>query len=412
MELLLSGALVFGLAQLPRELDALFYSAFNRLAAEQATVALLVWVYAKVALVTLIGTFVLHLVARGYWVALVGLDSVYPGGIRWDRLLLGPHLRAVSREGGDDMASRIEGADNAASRIFGVGIGLALAMMVPLAFAAVGALLNPAIAWIFPRASEQPWGFWLIGILLAAYTLVYLVDRRLGHRFAPGSVPARGLRVVFRRTAFLGMGRPNNALIAIFQGAEGAGRTTLVILAVIVPVMGLVGAQLLADADGWDLGRFVGLPDDRPGTADVLLPGHYGNLRGDGRTVAPIPFIPERLVRGPYVELFVPYLPRRETALVAERCRGAVAALAGGAPPRAAVDCVGALHPVTLDGAPITVAFDAASDPLTGNRGLLAMIPAAGLSPGRHELTVGRPPPAARDGKKAQRPPYRILFWR
>src|SRR4051794_24559506 len=78
MELLISGATVFGLMQLPARLDAIFYDLFNRGSEQVASLLMPLWIYAKVALLTLIGTFVLHLVLRGLWVAMVGLDSVYP----------------------------------------------------------------------------------------------------------------------------------------------------------------------------------------------------------------------------------------------------------------------------------------------------------------------------------------------
>ncbi|MGA8890635.1 MAG: hypothetical protein WB493_03635, partial [Anaeromyxobacteraceae bacterium] len=76
------------------------------------------------------------------------------------------------------------------------------------------------------------------------------------------------------------------------------------------------------------------------------------------------------------------------------------------------LDCVGALFPVRLDGQPLPVRYDAAADPLTGNRGLLAMIPVTGLAAGRHELEVDRPRPPKADAGARTRPPWRIPFWR
>lgn len=414
MELLLSGALVFGLAQLPREVDALFYPAFNRLSGGGELLALLAWLYAKASLLTLLGTFVLHLAARGYWVALVGLDSVYPGGIRWERLQMGPYLREAS--GSDDpggMAARIERADDRASRIFGMGVGLALATLVPLLLVVFGALLDALLASL-PSPPRRPWGLTVAATLLVGYGLLYLVDRWLGPRIPAGSAAGRVLRGAFRRLRWLGLGNPGSALIAIFQGAEGTGRTTLLTTAVLLPVTALVALQLLAETGRLDLGRFPGLPDDRPGAQELLLPGHYGNQRGDGRTANPLPFIPERVVRGPYLELFVPYVPRRDAVAVDARCpepRGGRLDPAGAAAGevRDRLDCVGALFPVRLDGQPLAVRFDAATDPMTGNRGLLAM---TGLAPGRHELEIDRPRPPEDDSRARARPPWRIPFWR
>ena len=39
-------------------------------------------------------TFIAHLCLRGYWIALLGLESVWSDGWNWDRLKLGPlHAR-------------------------------------------------------------------------------------------------------------------------------------------------------------------------------------------------------------------------------------------------------------------------------------------------------------------------------
>lgn len=36
-----------------------------------------------------------HIAIRGYWVALIGLKTTFPGGVRWERLLsTGPVSRA------------------------------------------------------------------------------------------------------------------------------------------------------------------------------------------------------------------------------------------------------------------------------------------------------------------------------
>ena len=86
MELLISGATVFGLLQLPALADSLLFHAHNSGPPIVALFVLPLWIYVKTALLTLAATFVVHLCLRGYWVALVGLSSVYPGGVRWDRV--------------------------------------------------------------------------------------------------------------------------------------------------------------------------------------------------------------------------------------------------------------------------------------------------------------------------------------
>ena len=40
-------------------------------------------------------TFALHLLLRAQWIALVGMDSVYPQGVRLDKLRMGPIQRGT-----------------------------------------------------------------------------------------------------------------------------------------------------------------------------------------------------------------------------------------------------------------------------------------------------------------------------
>ena len=40
--------------------------------------------YVKLILYTLISCFILHLCTRAYWVGLIGLETVFPHGVRWE----------------------------------------------------------------------------------------------------------------------------------------------------------------------------------------------------------------------------------------------------------------------------------------------------------------------------------------
>jgi len=83
LELFLSGAFVFATFQLP----GLIESAYSRVAPHVTdTMDFVVFngvLYAKAIAFTLIAMFSIHLVMRAYWVALMGLHSVFPKGIRW-----------------------------------------------------------------------------------------------------------------------------------------------------------------------------------------------------------------------------------------------------------------------------------------------------------------------------------------
>ena len=279
MELLISGATVFGLMQMPGLADKFLFHVHNTGAEVVSGFVLPLWIYVKSALVTLIATFVAHLALRGYWIALVGLSSVYPDGIRWAQVAqrTGPFMLAWMKERFGDIDATIERADNRATRVFGVGFAVATLMQIP------------------------------IGLVL-------------------------------------------------------------------------------------------------------VLPAHYDSQRGDGVMLVPVPTIPDPVVRGPYLRLFIPYFPRRHGESMRSACPGM---LRDDADARARLACLQSLHAVAIDGVPVDVPFDAAEDPLTGQRGMLAMIPMVDVAPGRHELTVS-PAPLDRDRAEGADPItlYRIPFWR
>jgi hypothetical protein len=176
-------------------------------------------------------------------------------------------------------------------------------------------------------------------------------------------------------------------------------------------VMAIVLAQAVGPRLGLELGGYLGLPEDEAAAADTLLPRHYASQRGDDATLRPVPHIPDPVVRGGYVRLFIPYFPQRHTPAMQRLCPAALAD-AGNAGSRTRLDCLARMHAVAVDGVPVNVPFDAAEDPATGQRGLLAMIPVHDLPRGRHELTLMPSPRTEQRDAEDPPEPYRIPFWR
>lgn len=415
MELLISGATVFGLLQLPELVDRVMFNMNNGSAMEIAGLVMALWIYAKFSLLTLICTFILHLALRGHWVALVGLHSVYPRGIRWEKLhqRMGPNYLEASREQCGDIGEMIERADNRASRVFGVGFGMAAVMLVPILL--VGSAV--ALIWLFLALGGPEGNATLVGLAVAflllflPYGLLVTWDRTRGRRIARDSAEARWLRRGFRFYGAIGFSRSNNPLLMLFASNEGGRQTAWLVGTTVALMMGVVSLQAISARVGWGFGDYRGLPDDRVTSTDILLPMHYASRRGEAVILVPPPYIPDPVVRGPYLPVFIPYLPSRHNVAMTRRCPDALAD-AGEGGVRARLDCLAAIHDIRIDGQPVAVALDAAEDPQTGQRGMVAMIPMAGLARGRHELTLM---PATGKGRRpvdAQTRPYRIPFWR
>lgn len=414
MELLLSAATVFGLMQLPAMLDGLLYATMPRFEREAGTLILLPYVYIKAAVQMLVLTFLLHLGLRGYWIALVGLRSVYPAGVNWEGLRWGPVYARVVRRRFAPLPELIEHADNRASKVFGFGIGFAVALLAPLLLLGLAAVLT----YVFYRGLGRSvawltlWN-WLIAILILPYLLAAAVDRLFGRRLAPGSRVARVLGWLFPFYLRLGFGSFVNYPVTLFLSHYGRRRGGIAIL---LTVMVMVIASMLGqfrERLGAEIGQYGALSGTATGQARTLLPAHYADRRGDGASLTPVPFIPSDVVEGDYLRLFIPYRPTRDNPALRARCPEIESAAGPDALART-LDCLALLYPVALDG--IVIAdpqFDRAEDAATGLRGVQSMIRVADLAPGRHELQISRPSPAGpRQPDEKPEPPYVIPFWR
>lgn len=408
MELLLSGATVFGLLQLPRAIDPSAFDLMLRLDDDLGPGITVLWMYARASILVLSMTFVTHLALRAYWAALVGMRSIYPGPLRWDRLRMGPLQRAAVEHEVSDFVARTEAADNRATRVFALGVAIAFVIMMPFLFVAVGVLLV-AVSNALGGPDASRYGIFVFaGVALAPLIVLAFLDRRFGARVREGTRAHRWITAAFRGYHRVGFGSASNPLIALFQSSAGMMRTMAIMVGVMVASIFIVMLQFDAAMGGEGVGDFAGLPAEEFGVPQSSLPHHYASQRPTDE-VQQAPYIPDRVVKGPYVELFVPYRPARHAPAMRAACPEAVAVVGQEGPPEAALACLARILDVRLDGAPVEVPLQSSTDPLSGMRGVVLMIPAQELAPGRHELTIAR---IAR--KTATKPalPYRIPFWR
>ena len=89
MELLISGVTVFAPLQLPGMMDQACLGLRPRLDADWGTLSRLLFTCSKMSVLTLTKAFVIHLTMRACWIALVGMNSICPDGVRRDRLKIG-----------------------------------------------------------------------------------------------------------------------------------------------------------------------------------------------------------------------------------------------------------------------------------------------------------------------------------
>ena len=405
IELLISGVAVFAMVQLPGLLDDAIFRLRPRFDASWGMPLSMLYIYAKTAAVILAATFVIHLLLRARWIALVGLMSVHPGGIDWDRLRIGPIAREVEEARLGSLDAAVERADNSATTVFATGVLLA-SLLIVVAVVVVGLVGGVSALGVPPDSNLVPA---LIASVMLPFLLAQFLDRRFGDGLAADSRWRRLLRRLFLAYTRLGFGLAGSPALALMASSGGRRKVTLMTTGIMLVALMAVAGSYYAMRQSGSVGSFALFPQAEGDAHGALLPAHYADQRNPARDRL-LPFIQSAVAAGPYLQLVVPYLPARHEAALHEACPG-LESLEDDARRSAALACLQPLYPATLDGKPLPLAFESGVDPRTGQPTLVAMIDIRELPPGRHELTVLEPVDDDERGDAPPRP-QRIPFWR
>jgi hypothetical protein len=427
LELFLSGALVFATLQLPDVVARIFSGLEPHMAGATRTVVNNIGIYARAIAYTLLITFTVHLIGRAQWVALIGLQSVYPAGVRWDEMKMGPIARKMYEERTPNLSRGIAALDNFCSIVFSVG----MLFVVLFVFSATLVTVMGGLAWVLARVftGGQHIQFYLIA-LFAVFVLIPVsasfIDKRMGQRLVPGNTGYRIVHGLLRFTMVINMARIAGPTMWTLMSNVGRKK----VLAAIY--VGLTGIIILSAADmllrrgalGINNYDFYG-----PSLAHGVSNDHYENQRPPNAN-ARAPIIQSDIIRDPYVRLFIPYSPQRHNIALLRACPGLRPLQPQGlqlgverpVPDSLAVPalrCLATIHAVRLDGAALSnLDFAFHEHTATGLRGVVAYIPVDSLPRGRHVITVMPVPPAELPTDSAAlanavwKQPFVIPFWR
>jgi len=426
LELLISGAVVFALLQLPGQVDA-WYERLRPTLAEVGSGGIsMLYLYVKLILYTLIGSFLLHLAIRAYWVGMIGLESAFPAGIRWERTQLGPVGRQVQQRRIPSLQAFIDRADRAASVVFGMGLTSALLFLLSIVLGGLAWGAALAVSRVFFGGRHMNGVLLALGLLVSVpQMLLSVVDRRLEGRVAPGS---RRWRALERAYSWLyvvqGSALFAPAMLTLFSNF-GRRRAVPVFVAVMYSLVAFALVKDVLVARGRvSADAYLFVPEN-PGRLGVEA-DYYEDKRGAGEVVT-LPSIQSDVVREPYVRLFIPYAPGVHNQLLPRRCPGVRPFTGGGvrldapgvpaeqpAQAQAVLSCWARVQPVALNGRPVAAPLRFYRHPVSGLRGVVAHIPTAGLPRGENLLTVTRLPTVGEiEGRLPRRPlpPHYIPFW-
>lgn len=413
VELLISGVTVFAMLQLPGWLDDRYFDLLPRFEADWHLVLLSMYLYLRCTAVILAITFVLHLLLRARWIALVGLDSVYPDGVRWDRVRLGPVARAIAQRRMGAIADTVDRADNSATIVFAVGVQMALITLRLALMVAVSTAIALLVGTIHPGTGLGTLAGMLLALFLLPFFAALILDRRLGARLAPAGRVVRWTGAIlstYSRAGFMQNASPGALLISSHRGGRAS---SVAMLAILLCTAALTVIQVQAGQDPAAIGNYGSIPAMVRDSADVVRADHYDDQR-DGHPRAGTPSIQSLVVTGPYLHLTVPVDPAGDNPVLRQHCVALAHPIKDPAGQRRAVlDCLGELHPVQLDGRVVTgLRYVLGTDATTRRPALLALVDVRALAPGRHALRVGRPDRTPADAADDHPNADVIAFWR
>jgi len=422
LELLLSGLVLFALFQLPDVLNSFFDHLEPQATASTLQVVFFVQLYAKAIVYALMVAFVLHLVSRAYWVGLVGLHSVYPGGVKWNETGAGPIATQVYRERLVSLPTVIAKTDNFCSVIFSVACLIVIMFLFSVLLSGVFFVISYGGLRLTGRSRGAANVFAALAVIFVVVSLgTAIVDKRFGARLAPGGRAHRIVRRMATFVYFAGVFGVTGPIFLTLTTNVGRKKMVALVYAALVAILVAASAERLSRSDRLSINGsdFYGYSQQHGVNANF-----YESQRPKDAVVPRTPSIQSDIIRDPYVRLFIPYVPPRDNEAVPRLCPGTKAiqkrGLQIGADPAVpdslaipVLRCLTAIHKVTLNGARLdSIDFNFYQQPESGVKGIVAYIPSDGLPRGRNVITVTQTPRFDVDAPKTPPSPWVIAFWR
>jgi len=386
LELIISSLTIFALFSLPGWL-------FDKIADIYTHLSTSLVIASTVGTALLTGTsyglaacFVVHLMARAYWVGLIGLRTVFPDGINWSKTPgLGPLSRQYYRDTLPDLDTVIRNTDRLASSLFAVISMLTLSVLwlgtILISILVVSGVIGSRFG--FTNAGMGIGGLVLVILFVGIPLLVYLLDAQLVSR-VPSLRDSRnftGLVRLLRRIA--GLAYPQRLVLPVQLTLQSNTRPVAFFIALILSVIFIVavGNTRTAAWSNFTIStEFSYLDTDqvRQGFRSTYyedMPSSFDRLRA-------WPRIDSFNQSGSFVRLFLPYHPLRDNLVLDQLCGSAEEALDR-------LDCLRQLWTVSIESVPVSMAsFVPAERADLGMRGLIGLIPLAGLEPGLRRIEV------------------------
>jgi MFS family permease len=395
LELIISSLTIFALLSMPGWLYNKIASVYTHLSVSNVIVANVGASLIAGVSYGLAACFIVHLMARAYWVGLIGLRAAFPDGINWSKTPgLGPIGRKYYRATLPDLGAVISKTDRLASSLFAV-ISMLTLQVLWFGGILIGTLvLSGAIGarFGFTNAGIGIGSLVLLVIFLGAPLVLYILDAQLA-----GRIPRlRENRFYLRLVRFLrwtsGLAYPQRLVLPVQLTLQSNTRPFAVFAAITLSIVAIViiGTTSSAAWRSFTLsGQFSYMDNNQ--VREGFRSTYYENMQSSVDRLRGWPRVDSFNQSGSFVSLFLPYQPLRDNLLLDKYCSKKDEAAER-------VDCIRKLWSLSIDGKPVSLSgFDTAERGDLGMRGLIGLVPMTGLEPGLRKIEVVWNPSAAED---------------
>ena len=386
LELIISSLTIFALFSIPGWLFETVAGFYMHLSTSLAIATSLTMTLLAGVCYGLAACFVVHLMARSYWVGLIGLRTIFPDGINWSKTPgLGPLGRQYYRDLLPDLDTVIQKTDRVASSLFAVismltlGIGwFGIIMVTTLVVAgSVGSQFG------LTNTGLGIGTLVLMVLFIGAPTLVYILDAQLASRVS-GLQSNRAFRVVvgaLQRIA--GLAYPQRLVLPVQLTLQSNTRPFVFFFALLLGVVAIVaiGSTRAAAWRSFTLSNEFRYLDDAD-AAEGFRTTYYEDMPSDLDRLSGAPRIDSFHQSNSFVRLFLPYQPLRDNLVLDRLCNEPEAT-------EERVNCLRRLWTVSIEGREVPMqGFVSAERGDIGMRGLIGLVPLSGLEPGMHTIEV------------------------
>lgn len=386
LELIISSLTIFALFSLPGWLFDKIADSYTHLSTSLVIASTIGTTILAGASYGLAVCFVVHLMARAYWVGLIGLRTVFPNGINWSKTPgLGPLSREHYRRTLPDLDTVIQNTDRLASSLFAVISMLTLSVLwfgtilvtIVVLFGATGARFG------YTNLGVGVGSTLLLSLFVGFPILLYLLDAQLASRL-PRLLDSRlftSLVGFLRRIA--GLAYPQRLVLPVQLTLQSNTRPFVffVALTLSIVVIVVVGSARNAAWQNFTISNeFTYLNSAK--IQEGLRSTHYEDMPSQLDRQRAWPRVNSFSQGGSFVRLFLPYQPLRDNLMLDTLCGSAEEAAD-------TIDCLRRLWAVDIEGKPVSMAnFIPAQRADLGMRGLIGLVPLAGLEPGLRRIEV------------------------